>query len=290
MERRLNILYRGPLSSCNYGCWYCPFAKRKDSADQLKDDRKKLNRFVQWTSSLSQNLGVLFTPWGEALTRSWYRQAIVQLSHQDNIARTVAQTNLSMGLGWLQDAAPAKVALWCTFHPGETQLDRFLQRCERLRQLQIRYSVGVVGLKENFAAIEELKNRLPADVYLWINAYKREVGYYDQEMLDFLASIDPHFPTNNQRHVSLGKSCLAGERSFTVDGDGDVRRCHFIQQPLGNIYRDALDSILQPRLCTNETCGCHIGYVYLQPLGLERTYGDRILERIPVANSVETLS
>ena len=29
---RYNILYRGPLSSCNYGCEYCPFAKHAESA------------------------------------------------------------------------------------------------------------------------------------------------------------------------------------------------------------------------------------------------------------------
>ena len=27
----LSILYRGPLSSCNYACGYCPFAKRRAS-------------------------------------------------------------------------------------------------------------------------------------------------------------------------------------------------------------------------------------------------------------------
>ncbi|MEN8446791.1 MAG: radical SAM protein, partial [Cyanobacteria bacterium J06555_13] len=28
----LSILYRGPLLSCNYGCEYCPFAKRQQTA------------------------------------------------------------------------------------------------------------------------------------------------------------------------------------------------------------------------------------------------------------------
>ena len=29
----LSILYRGPLSSCNYGCEYCPFAKHRETRD-----------------------------------------------------------------------------------------------------------------------------------------------------------------------------------------------------------------------------------------------------------------
>ena len=32
---RLSILYRGPLSSCNYDCAYCPFAKRRETPAQL---------------------------------------------------------------------------------------------------------------------------------------------------------------------------------------------------------------------------------------------------------------
>ena len=32
---RYNILYRGPLSSCNYACDYCPFAKRAESRVEL---------------------------------------------------------------------------------------------------------------------------------------------------------------------------------------------------------------------------------------------------------------
>ena len=32
----MKILYRGPLASCNYDCPYCPFAKRRDSTEQLR--------------------------------------------------------------------------------------------------------------------------------------------------------------------------------------------------------------------------------------------------------------
>ena len=38
-NRLLRILYRGPLSSCNYGCPYCPFAKHHETAAELKVDR-----------------------------------------------------------------------------------------------------------------------------------------------------------------------------------------------------------------------------------------------------------
>ncbi len=42
----LSILYRGPLSSCNYACWYCPFAKRREPRTELAADREPLAPFV----------------------------------------------------------------------------------------------------------------------------------------------------------------------------------------------------------------------------------------------------
>ncbi|MEO0844412.1 MAG: radical SAM protein, partial [Cyanobacteria bacterium J06643_5] len=34
--------------------------------------------------------------------------------------------------------------------------------------------------------------------------------------------------------------------------------------------------------CSNDTCHCHIGYVHLDYLELDKVFGDGILERIPV--------
>ena len=44
----LSILYRGPLSSCNYACDYCPFAKRSETPAELAHDRACLERFAGW--------------------------------------------------------------------------------------------------------------------------------------------------------------------------------------------------------------------------------------------------
>ena len=50
MALDLSILYRGPLSSCNYGCAYCPFAKHAETAAELDADRRALERFTDWVS------------------------------------------------------------------------------------------------------------------------------------------------------------------------------------------------------------------------------------------------
>jgi biotin synthase-like enzyme len=36
----LSVLYRGPLSSCNYDCHYCPFAKHHETSAELRRDRE----------------------------------------------------------------------------------------------------------------------------------------------------------------------------------------------------------------------------------------------------------
>ncbi len=317
----LSILYRGPLASCNYACDYCPFAKRTDTPEQLAHDRACLERFVGWAGTRTANtLGVLFTPWGEALVRPWYQHALATLTRMPHVTKAAIQTNISCKLDWVEACDKSKLALWCTFHPSETSRERFLAKCRELLARGVRFSVGVVGLKEHLAEIEALRADLPPEVYLWVNAYKRGAknltpqppslrrkgekesdllalaplplgeglgrgsasDYYTPEMLADLTRIDPLFPLNNTYHASLGESCRAGQSVISVDGDGTVRRCHFIKEPIGNIYDADFDACLQERLCTNDACGCHIGYVHLDRLKLYDTFGPGVLERVPL--------
>lgn len=278
----LSILYRGPLSSCNYACDYCPFAKRTETAEELSHDRNCLERFVAWVGGhTARSLGVLFTPWGEALVRRWYQEALVSLTRMPGVHKAAIQTNLSGKLDWVEQCDREKLALWCTFHPGEIRRERFLARCQELQSRGVRFSVGVVGLKEHFHEIDALRKELPDDVYLWVNAYKREPDYYDPEMVRQLAAIDPLFPVNNHYHASRGQSCRTGVSAISVDGQGNVFRCHFVKKQIGNLYAADFEECLKERPCENETCGCHIGYVHLDRLGLYETFSAGVLERIP---------
>jgi MoaA/NifB/PqqE/SkfB family radical SAM enzyme len=277
----LTVLYRGPLSSCNYACGYCPFAKRTETAAELAADRAALDRFVRWAGGRGP-LAVLFTPWGEALVRPWYQDALAKLTAMPHVSKAAIQTNLSCKLDWVEACDKSKLALWCTYHPPETTRAKFLAKCRELVSRGVRFSVGVVGLKEHVAEIAALRAELPAGVYLWVNAYKREPDYYPPEIADELTRIDPLFPVNNQRHPSRGRACRTGHTVVAVAGDGTARRCHFVPEPIGNIYDPDFDARLFPRPCPNDSCGCHIGYVHLEPLGLARRFGDGVLERVPV--------
>jgi MoaA/NifB/PqqE/SkfB family radical SAM enzyme len=285
MNPRWNILYRGPLSSCNYACGYCPFAKTRNTAEELRDDATRLGRFLDRVESRDdRQIGVLFTPWGEALIHRTYQDALLRLGRMPHVYRAAIQTNLACRLDWIDGADRDTVALWCTFHPTETTVEKFAAKIRRLQEMGIRHSVGVVGVNEHRPHIAALRAALPAETYLWINAYKREADYYNSGDIAFLSSIDRLFPLNNQRHPSLGRPCHAGHSSFTVDGEGIARRCHFIPTPLGNFYDADFDLHLSPSpaACTNDSCGCHIGYVHLPHLALDEVYGDGILERVPI--------
>jgi hypothetical protein len=198
-----------------------------------------------------------------------------------HVYRVSVQTNLSAPLDDFAAANRDTLALWATFHPGQTTLARFLNRCHELDAAGIRYSVGVVGLHEHFAAIEELRHALRPEVYLWVNAFKRTPDYYQPDEISRLLTVDPYFRWNLPNYLSAGKACAAGKTTFTVDGAGDVRRCHFVDQIIGNIYESDFPACLKSRLCLAPTCGCHIGYVHRPELGLDALYGDDLLDRIP---------
>ena len=277
----LTVLWRGSLASCNYGCDYCPFAKTKDDREALRADRQALAKFTQWAQGFSQPVSVLFTPWGEALIHGYYRDGMVELSHAKNIQTIAIQTNLSCSVAWVSKCDLTSAAFWCTYHPGETDRGKFVKKIATLEEMGARYSVGVVGLKEHFREIQELRAELPKSAYLWVNAYKREPDYYDENELQELTAIDPLFPLNNRSYTSFGRQCRAGAQVISVLYDGTARRCHFLEQPIGNIYETNFEKQLRPRACTAASCRCHIGYSHLKDLDLPAVYGDGFLERRP---------
>jgi MoaA/NifB/PqqE/SkfB family radical SAM enzyme len=285
----LSLLYRGPLASCNYDCPYCPFAKRRDTPEQLREDRAALARFVDHlvANPDGHRFSVLFTPWGEGLSRRWYRDAIVRLSHQSHVERVAIQTNLACPLGWLSDVDARSAALWATYHPGQVSRTRFLAQCARLDRLGVRYSVGVVGLPEHLADARALRAELRPETYLWVNAAEGHV--YDAAAEAAWTGLDPHFGYSVRPHESGGHECRTGESVLSVLGDGTVRRCHFVPTPLGNLYDGSYLTALRPRPCENAFCDCHIGYVHLKRLPLDQIFAGGVLERIPAGWGVPPL-
>ncbi|MDP6045104.1 MAG: STM4011 family radical SAM protein [Phycisphaerae bacterium] len=276
------LVYRGPLAGCNYACGYCPFARQAAGPENLQEDRQATARFVGWLAQCGlSDMGVQFTPRGEALIRPWRQDAVVDISRIPSVSKVAIQTNLSCDLSWLERCDLSRVGLWCTYHPRQVSRQNFLDQCRTLDRLGVRYSVGVVGLREQFGEIAAMRAHLPRRVYLWINAFKSQGPYYEPGEIRDLTKIDPLFSLSTHRHASKGKPCQCGQNIFAVDGDGTVRRCHFVSGAIGNLYTDDLAQLATPQPCPNETCGCHIGYIHMPELNGPELFGDGILERIP---------
>ena len=153
LPMNLSILYRGPLASCNYDCPYCPFAKRRDSPERLRADRAALERFVDWVERNpdGDRLSVLFTPWGEGLTRSWYRDALVALSPPAARASgSRSRPTWPAGSDWLADADRATARAVGHLPPGPGAASGFLAACaDAATRSASATRVGVVGLPEH---------------------------------------------------------------------------------------------------------------------------------------------
>ncbi len=108
------------------------------------------------------------------------------------------------------------MALWTTYHPGEVSCNRFLARCQELIERNVAFSVGVVGIQDHIDEIESLREALPKEIYVWVNAYKRLPDYYSPTDLQRLEIVDSLFPLNNVRHVSKDNDAAPEKVSFLL--------------------------------------------------------------------------
>lgn len=278
----LTVMYRGLLTSCNYACAYCPFAKRRESRARQARDRDALARFTDWIEREAEiRWRILFTPWGEALVRPWYREAMQLLSHLPHVEMVSAQTNLACGLDWLDGCSLDRLAFWTTFHPTECEPHEFATKVLELRRRGGRVSVGAVGIVDHLPAIASLREQLPDDIYLWINAQQPRPRPYTLDEVQAMLQIDPQFEITLRRHRSLGLPCRTGDTTFVVDGGGDMRRCHFVDEVIGNIFNRSWREALQPRTCPKPFCGCYLGVSQLESPSLRAILSNSAKERLP---------
>jgi len=100
---------------------------------ELLADEAALKKFVDWCRGARlEQLSVFFTPWGEALTRRWYWNAIEELTHFPFVKKVAIQTNLSCGLSWLKATKLEKLGFWCTYHPSQAKSSTFLSQIAHL--------------------------------------------------------------------------------------------------------------------------------------------------------------
>jgi len=263
------IYYRGLLKSCNYECSYCPFRARlskRELATELSNDKAALIKFCDkvLTNELCHKDGitVMFVPSGEALIHGYYHDAIATLCENNKVQTVCCQTNLSFNIEQFAKKIPIahrhKISLWCTFHTSQVELRDFLKQCEVLQKHEFPFCVGAVGRKADISALQKLREALPSDIYMWLNALKG--GKYNQEEINAFCEIDPLFPLELQNFPANPEHCHAGRKSIFVDSNGDFFACNISKVKLGNIYSTNAQYTTTKNICRAKKCNCYLAY------------------------------
>jgi MoaA/NifB/PqqE/SkfB family radical SAM enzyme len=287
----LLVLFRTRLEWCNYTCHYCPWNAtiQRVPAEAFREDEERLTRIVDRVAELPDAVEFFITPKAEYLVLPYWREAVGRLLALPQVERVTVQTNLSFELtAFLDQVNTTKLALWTTYHPTEVpddELERLNAKWRLLQERGVLFSVGIVGTHANLPHMHRLRERLDSRVYLWVNAYQREPNYYTPEQLAEIRAVDPWFDLNNQSFPSRGRPCTAGQLAVYLDDEGDLRRCFFVGDVLGNLYLDGWRRLDALRTCPCEGCHCYVGHMHIVELGFREIYGENLAVRIPLARA-----
>lgn len=247
--------YRGYLTSCNYSCEYCPFSKRKMTAEQEKKDREALEKFLCQMEAETEEHALQIVPYGEALVHSYYWEAMAKFSRIRTEVYTGCQTNLSFPVEQMVSffescgGEKRKLRLWCTFHPSMTSVDTFVSQCRKLAQAGIAYCVGVVGDPDEYSSIQTLREELPEEIYVWINRMEgRKKRYTETEIQEF-QKIDPYFFLELQHFRADSNLC---RHSVFQEAKGDRYFC--------NLHAAQAGRSSDNHSCKRKECNCYLAY------------------------------
>ncbi|NBI85873.1 hypothetical protein D3Z47_06475 [Lachnospiraceae bacterium] len=281
------IVYRGSLKSCNYHCSYCPFSKHRISAAELKKDRAQWFSFIQSFKehSKSQNIrALLVAPYGEALIHPWYWEGLALVSACQNTDAIGAQTNLSFPLtpslsqftnhgGILK-----KLRLWATFHPQMATAKTFASKCTALTNAGVSLCAGAVGVPDHIGVLQTLREKLPKEIYLWINKMDGLKRPYTKEEQDAFLQIDPYF-LRELAPVPADMSECCG-RLF-VEGDGKLHTCNISPALHTGQKKPVIPSPFPPPQCSRRLCSCYLAYGGRSSFLNQILFGPYPLFRIP---------
>ncbi|SNT24883.1 Hydroxymethylpyrimidine pyrophosphatase [Anaerovirgula multivorans] len=310
IKQAKHIYYRGYLSSCNYTCYYCPFAKKKHSKIEIQKDIQALENFFDFIQKtiFDSDISIFFTPYGEGLVHTYYMDYLVKFARLGKIKYISIQTNLSFDpklfLSKLQEKEVSldKIKLWASFHPTMVSAKHFAEKANYLHKY-LDISVGMVAIPGTIDKILELKQELDPNVYLWLNAQSRQKNKYSAEDIRVLKHIDPLFEyelntirlksTNTKQilnpSIKLYEKCSASRSSFFLEANGDVLPCHVNKKILYNIYHSQSESSNYKFTCTRKICDCYLAYSNLEKTKLENFFGELLPVRIPFKKDFQAI-
>lgn len=266
------ILYRGSLKSCNYRCSYCPFSKHPMEEGELETDREQWESFVQDFAKWEDRFHVralMVIPYGEALIHPWYWEGLARISTYSKTDAAGAQTNLSFPVQESLTRFDAcggkreKLRLWATFHPQMTTVEEFAGRCKRLADAGITLCAGAVGVPEHIGLIQKLREKLPKDIYLWINRMDGMKRPYTREEQAAFLEIDPYFLRELAPVFADPKKC---RERILVEGSAGIGICNIC---------------FPKRQCERRICSCYLAYGGRDDFMNQILFGPYSLFRIP---------
>lgn len=289
-----NIYYRGILSSCNYSCSYCPFAKRKSNQAELKKDFQQLNRFYREieNTTFDKPVGIFFTPYGEALIHNYYIEMMAKLSKLKSIKYVSCQTNFSfdidkfLGLIKENDGDLSKIKLWATYHSEMIDPEIFSNKAKIISE-HIDISVGMVAIPGKSDEVVEFREVLSQNIYLWINGKAREKSRYTKKEIDKLINVDPLFGSELFRHKVEKNCCTSGVESIFIEANGDIYPCNINKNKLGNFYESKIS--WKEVSCKRRICDCFLAYSNRKDILHVNYFSDYKYIRLPEKVEVEAI-
>lgn len=82
---------------------------------------------------------------------------------------------------------------------------------------------------------------------------------FNPKEIEFIESLEadyPEFEILRKPPKYYGQLCLAGKKFFTMDRNGNIRRCSSLNRDYGNLFNGKVAFDLNPRPCPIKVCGC----------------------------------
>lgn len=289
-----HIYYRGNLKSCNYSCYYCPFAKNKLSQEELQKDYNALWKFYESIEiNPSQNLTIMFTPYGEGMIHDYYQEIIIKLAELENVKAVGIQTNLSFSaeafinkIENLTKPKQRKIKIWSSYHPTMVTYFEFAKKANLLSEY-VDLSVGAVAISEEIANIQNLKSELLPHIYLWLNGESHRKNRYSENEKAIFQKIDPFFNYELSRVGKDDAICSAAKESILIEANGKTFACHMQKHSIGNYYK--INSDEKAFVCSRTYCDCFLAYSQLDLKALNCFFGENKRFRIPKKQTIKAI-
>lgn len=259
--------------TCNFHCNYC----------EIWNNKKQIPEPIN-TDKLSQGIDGLKENWhfhisgGEPFLENNFVELCRRITKKHSIS---IDTNLSMenvfdfadkidpGKCWHISAAVhiaerEKIDLQCRAY-----IEKMLYLQKKGFNVHSVYVAHPTLLDRMNNDIEFMKSsgihKVMAKIFQGIYKDKKYPSSYSPEQKEFLTGFEAsrhESPILNNSYHFHGQLCLAGQKFFLMDRNGNLRRCESVSTDYGNFFEKSIKYDIKPKPCPKITCSC-------PPQGLE---------------------